>query len=68
MVKSHRMVHKGFIHTLTSLNGLPQDLYKLQMPQNVAQLMTNITSLLSGKLQLVECLSCANTLINGLSR
>ena len=61
------VAEKSFVHKLTWLNDLNTDLFKLQMSQNVAQLLTNITSLIFGNLHLVGYLPGVVTCIQGLS-
>ena len=40
----HKVEGKGFVSNLIQLNSLKRGLFKLQIPQNVVQLMANITN------------------------
>ena len=68
LVGNQEVAEKSFVHKLTWLNDLNRDLFELQMSWNVAQLLTNITSLIFGNLlHLVGYLPGVVTCIQGLS-
>ena len=65
LVGHQKVAEKSFVHKLTWLNDLNRDLFELQMSWNVAQLLTNITSLIFDNLYLVGYLPGVVTCIQG---